>query len=245
MSEVGKLIKSNNITWSQVELYLRQQNVDSGTINMLHTIFDTESNNVSSYTPTSIQRGDFNIYDSADWGAYLEGADNIFQEASYIPRSDSGNSDSVDISSENLNLLRNAINGIVQNGNTGYSYDYTNYYNDSRYPDGSFVIPVQINSNYTPNGTNPYARINPQYPAQQNYNTGANPYYKPYGANFGTQIQPNQAGQPTFVNPQQNVTRTKKEYLGYRADRGEHSHEELTTSRVNDFLDKLKEKIRK
>ena len=40
-------------------------------------------------------------------------------------------------------------------------------------------------------------------------------------------------------------TRTKKEYLGYRADRGEHSHEELTTSRVNDFLDKLREKIRK
>lgn len=211
MSEVGKLIKSNNITWSQVELYLRQQNIDSGTINMLHTIFDTEANSVSTYTPASIQMGDFNIYDSTDWGAYLEGADNVFQEANYIPRSDGGNSDSVDISSANLNLLRNAINGIVQNGNTGYSYDYTNYYNDSRYPDGSYVIPIQIGQ-YPLNGTNPYANLNQQYPVQQNYNMGANPYYRPYGVNFGTQIQQNQAGQPTFVNPQQNVTRTKKEY---------------------------------
>ena len=40
-------------------------------------------------------------------------------------------------------------------------------------------------------------------------------------------------------------TRTKKEYLGYEADRGERNHKDLTTQFVNDFLDKLKEQIRK
>ena len=40
-------------------------------------------------------------------------------------------------------------------------------------------------------------------------------------------------------------TRTPKEYISYRANRALRSHKELTMSRVNDFLDKLKEQIRK
>lgn len=43
----------------------------------------------------------------------------------------------------------------------------------------------------------------------------------------------------------ENGTNTKKERIGYRISRERHSHEEMTNNSISDFLNILKDKIRK
>lgn len=82
MSEIGKLIKSNGLTWAQIEAYLVSKNTNPATISNLQCVFEEEMG-ISQPAPTnqSIGSDGTSIYSEEYNDTFLDSPDNIFQES--------------------------------------------------------------------------------------------------------------------------------------------------------------------
>ena len=114
VSELGLLIQKNNITWAQVEAYLKGKGTDASIISSVHNAFEQETENISGNKRTiDIGSDGKSIYDSAYDNTSLEDADNIFQEADPTQRQNGNNTDIVSISQRDKDILMDAINGLT------------------------------------------------------------------------------------------------------------------------------------
>ncbi len=115
VSELGLLIQKNNITWAQVEAYLKNKGTDASTISSVHNAFEQETESVSGNKQTlDIGSDGRSIYDSSYDNTSLEDADNIFQEADPTQRQNGNNTDTVSISQKDRDILTEAIKGLTE-----------------------------------------------------------------------------------------------------------------------------------
>lgn len=126
MSELGLLIKSKNITWAQIEGYLKAKGTDASTISTLQTVFEEETG-VSSDTRQRLDIGNdgTSIYDNSYNNVSLDEADNVFQEADPSIRKTEGNTDKVTVSQKNKNLLIDAVKELAKESDNTNPTDTT------------------------------------------------------------------------------------------------------------------------